>query len=101
MKISEILEEHRARVEETLYKTIPLRLEKSMHRALVIYALDHETTQTAVIREAIAAKLSLTLTPQKVGDDEDGQSESKGNEGSARKARKRKGKPASGRVQSG
>jgi hypothetical protein len=79
--------------EETIYKTIPVRLEKGMHRALVIYALDHETTQTAVIREALAAKLSITLAPQQIGDDDDGQSESKGNEeSSTRKTRKRKGK---------
>ena len=77
------------------YKHVNLRLERDFHRALMMYALDHEMTATAVIREALAAKLSVEIPAANTGETEDGQSESKGSKKGTRKAsRARKERPA-------
>jgi hypothetical protein len=63
------------------FKTVPVRFERTMHRALVLYAIDNELTVTAVIRQAVAAKLAILLEQQPTvtsGDLKNGQSESKG-----------------------
>lgn len=40
-------------------KTISLRLDRETYRALSHFAFDHAKTRTAVIREALAAHLSV------------------------------------------
>jgi len=71
-------------------KTIPLRLEQDLFMQVAQYALEHNMSRTAVIRECLAAKFTVGKTNAATEVKEDGKSESK--------ARKQKGKRASGGV---
>jgi hypothetical protein len=62
-------------------KTIPLRLDRELYQALAQYALERDTSRTAVIRECLAAKFTVGKSAAKskgASKHGEGQSKTKG-----------------------